>query len=115
MTTTKNPIIYTGNGSPVDNYFKPSQEPAEPKEENYAFFTALKPDPKKRKVLFSLMHLAQWTIPNEKYGEVPDLKRLSTFLQSDKSPVKKKLIKMDPAELEKIIVAFTGIVKSKYK
>lgn len=114
MTTTKiqprKAIAYSGSGSAIDNYM--SEKPIKG---NWASFTTLKPDPKKRKVLFSLLHQAQWTIPNDKHGEVPDLERLSLFLQSEKSPVQKKLIDMDLVEMEKIIKAFKGIVKSKWK
>jgi hypothetical protein len=67
------------------------------------------------RTILSHMRTAQWVVPNEKWGEVPDLNRLSNFLKSDQSPVKKPLKKMEPAEVSKIIVALEGIVKSKYK
>lgn len=67
------------------------------------------------KTLLSLLRQAQWTVPNDKWGEVPDINRLSDFLKSDKSPVNKPLKKMEPAEVSKIIEALKGIVKSKYK
>ena len=54
-------------------------------------------------------------VPNGKWGEVPDINRLSEFLKSDKSPVNKPLKKMEPLEVSKIIEALKGIVKSKYK
>ncbi|WP_264522168.1 hypothetical protein [Flavobacterium sp. N1994] len=113
-TTKRQPIAYNGSGSAIDNYMKPQPEQVQ-KVENWASFTKLKPDPKKRKVLFSLLHQAQWTKPNAKYGEVPNLERLSDFLKSDKSPVQKKLIDMEIVEMEKIIKAFKGIVKSTWK
>lgn len=90
-------------------------EPTRELSDNWASFTSSKPNPQKRSLLFSLMHQAQWTVDNEKHGEVPDLNRLSLFLQSDKSPVQKKLIDMNDLELEKLIKAFKGIVKSKWK
>lgn len=107
-TTTKQPITYSGTGSAVDNYFsdKPTQG-------NWASFTSTKPNPQKRKVLFSLMHQAQW-VQQVDNREVPDLQRLSNFLQSEKSPVKKKLADMSIREMEKIIRAFKGIVTSTY-
>jgi hypothetical protein len=86
--------------------------------ENWASFTSQKPNPQKRKVLFSLMHQAGWTTTQagrEGYSAVPDLLRLSAFLQSEKSPVKKKLVDMDIREMEKLIRAFKGIVQSIYK
>jgi hypothetical protein len=61
------------------------------------------------------MHTAQWVKPHKKLGEVPDLERLGAFLNSDKSPVKKPLKAMTPEEMEKIIKAFKGIVKSTFK
>jgi hypothetical protein len=67
------------------------------------------------KTILSLLRQAQWTVRSEKWGEVPDLGRLSDFLKSDKSPIKKPLKKMEPAEVSKIIVSLEGIVKSKYK
>lgn len=114
ITQPRKPIAYSGTGSAVDNYLKPSAE-QEVKPENWGTFTANRPNPAKRKVLFSLMHQAQWTQPHKTYGKVPDLERLSAFLQSDKSPVKKKLIDMEPKELEKIIHAFKGIITSTFK
>ncbi len=115
MTTTKKqPIAFSGSGSAIDNYM--SSAPVETvKVENWAGFTPTKPNPTKRKVLFSLMHQAQWTTQLPFKGEIPDLIRLSDFLQSEKSPVKKKLKDMSDAELEKLIAAFKGIVKSKFK
>lgn len=115
MTKTlqpRKPIVYSGTGSAIDNYLKPA---VEQEKENWATFTPSKPDPVKRRVLFSLMYQAKWTQPHEIHGEVPDVKRLSDFLQGEKSPVKKKLIQMEPKELEKIITAFKGIVQSKWK
>lgn len=81
-------------------------------QENWAVFDKANP---KHKVILSLLYQAQWTVPNERHGEVPDLERLSNFLQSDKSPVKKKLKDMEPLELEKLIKALSGIVKHRYK
>jgi hypothetical protein len=70
----------------------------------------------KHRVVLSLCHQAQWTINNEKYGEIVDLERLSNFLKSNLSPVKKPLLQMDNiTELPKIIKAIEGIVKYKYK
>lgn len=69
---------------------------------------------KKHRVILSLLYQLQWVKPSEKWGEVPDLVRLSHFLQSNKSPVKKKLKAMKPHELEKIIKALTGITKHHY-
>lgn len=65
--------------------------------------------------ILAQMRTAQWVVPSEKYGEVPDLERLSDFLKSEKSPINKPLKKMEPWEVSKVIEAFKGIVKSIYK
>ncbi len=113
-TQPRKPIIFSGNGSAIDNYFS-DQPQQENKPENWGSFTKSKPDPSKRKVLFSMMHQLQWTKPSVKHGDVPDLERLSNFLQSKRSPVQKPLRNMTPEEVEKIISAFKGILKSTYK
>ncbi len=113
---TRNPITYEGSGSAIDNYNFAKTAPVAPvaKKENWGFFTKTAPNPSKRKVLFSRMYTAQWTTTVQG-KEMPDLARLSDFLQSEKSPVKKPLRKLDDLEIEKIITAFDGIVKAKYK
>ena len=70
---------------------------------------------KQHLTILAQMRTAQWVVPNDKYGEVPDLERLSEFLKSDKSPIKKPLKQMQPWEVSKIIEAMKGIVKSIYK
>lgn len=67
------------------------------------------------RTILSHMRTAQWVVPHDKHGEVPDIERLSGFLKSEKSPVNKPLKSMSPEELSKIIEAFKGIVKSIYK
>jgi hypothetical protein len=113
-TQPRKPIVYSGSGSAVDNYFS-DQPQQEDKPENWGSFTKSNPNPTKRKVLFSMLHQLQWTKPSTKYGEVPDLDRLSKFLQSEKSPVKKPLKDLSEPEMEKLITAFKGILKSTYK
>jgi hypothetical protein len=80
--------------------------------ENWAVFDNKNP---KHKIVLSLLYQMQWVTPSQKHGEVPDLDRLSKFLQSEKSPVKKKLKDMETHEVEKLIVALRGIVKSRFK
>lgn len=65
--------------------------------------------------LLSLLRQAQWVVPHERHGEVPDLERLSAFLKSPKSPVNKPLLKMTKQEVSKVIVAFEGVVKTVFK
>ena len=81
---------------------------------NWAFFDKTK-FVSERKKLFSYLHQADWTVANDKYGEVPDLERLSNFLKSAKSPVNKPLKKFNKQEWSKLIEAFKNIVKSTYK
>lgn len=116
MTATL-PRIYTGEGSSVDDYFSPPtpsgfKNSKQLNTDNWGLFDK---NNQQHKTLLSQMRTAQWTVPHEKWGEVPDVNRLSTFLKSDKSPVNKPLKKMKPCEVSKIIEAFKGIVKSKYK
>ena len=80
--------------------------------ENWAVFDKSN---QKHRVILSCMYQAQWTVPNDKYGEIPDMERLSNFLKSDRSPVKKPLKDMQPFELEKVIAALNGIIKSIHK
>jgi hypothetical protein len=112
MTTTKRKsYVYEGTGSAVDDYLKPTATP-KTNTENWGLFAV---NNQQHKTILSLLRQAQWTVPNGRWGEVADINRLSEFLKSDKSPVKKPLKKMEPAEVSKIIVALEGIVKSKYK
>ena len=80
--------------------------------ENWATFDKSN---QKHRVILSCMYQAQWTVPRDKYGEIPDMERLSNFLKSDRSPVKKPLKDMQPFELEKVIAALNGIIKSIHK
>ena len=80
--------------------------------ENWAVFDKSN---QKHRVILSCMYQAQWTVPSDKYGEIPDMERLSNFLKSDRSPVKKPLKDMQPFELEKVIAALNGIIKSIHK
>jgi hypothetical protein len=68
-----------------------------------------------RKLLFSYMYQAQWTVPHETRTEVPDLERLSNFLKSPKNPTKKPLKKFDKKDWSKILQVFNNIVKGTYK
>lgn len=68
-----------------------------------------KTNPKHRAIL-SLLYQAEW-VTTYKGKNVPDLDRFSAWLQSDKSPVRKPLMKQNPFELSKIIKALTEIVK----
>lgn len=104
-------IIMAQEGStPVNQPSDPSE--SELAKQNWAIFDKNNP---KHKIVLSLLYQMQWVTPSQKHGEVPDLDRLSKFLQSEKSPVKKKLKDMETHEVEKLIVALRGIVKSRFK
>lgn len=118
MTIIKT-TIYTGEGSAIDNYNSPKKELTmivqggrSHSKSNWGLFDK---NNQQHKTILSLLRQAQWVVPNERYGEVPDLNRLSDFLKSDKSPVNKPLKNMETLEVSKIIEALKGIVKSKYK
>lgn len=89
-----------------------AQTGSEPQEDNWGLFDK---NNRQHLTLLAYMRTAQWTTPNGNHGEVADIERLSDWLKSDKSPVNKPLTKMQPWEVSKIIEAFKGIVKSKYK
>lgn len=79
---------------------------------NYAAFDKNNP---KHKLILSLCRQANWTVSSKKYGEVADLNRLNSWLQSNRAPVNKPLKKMDAKEIQRTIAALGGIVKSIYK
>lgn len=119
MKATKKPYVYEGAGSAIDDYNSPKKQLQSivqggrtHSKSNWGLFDK---DNQQHKTILSLLRQAQWVVPNGKWGEVPDINRLSDFLKSDKSPVNKPLKKMEPEEVSKIIVALEGIVKSKYR
>ena len=119
MTKTKSPYLFEGQGSAIDDYNAPKKQLQNivqggrgHSKSNWGLFDN---NNQQHKTILSLLRQAQWVVPNDKWGEVPDINRLSDFLMSDKSPVNKPLKKMEPEEVSKIIEAFKGIVKSKYK
>ncbi|WP_306353688.1 hypothetical protein [Flavobacterium sp. '19STA2R22 D10 B1'] len=65
--------------------------------------------------ILSLLRTAQWTVSHPKFGEVADLERLSKWLKCPRSPINKPLKDMSNTELEKIISALEGIIKSRFK
>ena len=118
MTATK-AYVYEGHGSAIDDYNAPKKQLQTivqggrcHSKSNWGLFDK---NNQQHKTILSLLRQAQWVVPNGKWGEVPDINRLSEFLKSDKSPVNKPLKKMEPLEVSKIIEALKGIVKSKYK
>ncbi len=70
----------------------------------------------KHKLILSLVRQNQWTKQHSRHGEVADMDgAFASWLQSDRSPVNKPLLKMTPEETEKVIKALGGVVSSKYK
>ncbi|GGA84504.1 hypothetical protein GCM10008015_26620 [Flavobacterium palustre] len=114
MTATKSkPYIYEGGGSAIEDYNKPKTHNPQPTTaKNWAAFD--KSNRQHMGVMGQLRTL-QWTVPHPRHGEVADLARLSDFLKSDKSPVKKPLKDMEPKELSKIIECLKSMVVKKYK
>ncbi len=67
--------------------------------------------------IMSLLHQMGWTVfAKRKKGMrvVPDVGRLGEFLQSEKSPVKKPLRKMNKQELSKLITALESMLNKQY-
>ena len=116
MIQTKSPYLFDGQGSAIDDYLKPKAPEVEcgrtHSKSNWGLFDK---NNQQHKTILSLLRQAQWVVPNNKHGEVPDINRLSEFLKSNRSPVNKPLKQMEPEEVSKIIEAFKGIVKSLYK
>lgn len=115
-TTAKQPIVYSGEGSAIDNYIRLQNQPEPTKKivtngRNWGLFDN---DNQAHRQLISLCYQAQWTTPY-KGRNVADTLRLSEFLKSDKSPVNKALKKMTKEEVSKVIVAFEGIVLSIFR
>jgi hypothetical protein len=113
MTAIKS-YLYEGTGSATEDYFKPKSTEIQSKTPSGDWGLFDKKN-KQHLTLLSQLRTVQWTIPNERYGEVADLNRLSDFLKSDKSPVKKPLKDMVPHEVSKIIECFKSMVRKKYK
>lgn len=119
MTATKSPYLFEGQGSAIDDYNAPKKQlqtivqgGRTHSKSNWGLFDK---NNQQHKTILSLLRQAQWVVPNGKWGEVPDINRLSDFLKSDNSPINKPLKDMEPQEVSKIIEAFKGIIKSKYK
>jgi len=112
MTATKSPYLFEGTGSAIDDYQKPKGTQTNPPSGDWGLFDK---NNKQHLTLLSQLRTVQWTTKHERYGEVADLPRLSAFLKSDKSPVKKPLKEMKPEEVSKIIECFKSMVIKKYK
>ncbi len=70
---------------------------------------------KSHKAVLSLLRQIKWTTVHPTHGQVADIARFGTWLQSDRAPVKQPLKKMDSKEISKTIIALEGILKSMYK
>ena len=80
--------------------------------DNWAFFDASK---QQHKQILSLCMQYGWSVPHNTRGEVADIGKLSEWLKSKKSPVRKKLKDSSITETSKIISALEGMVISKFK
>lgn len=119
MKTTTEAYLYTGEGSAIDHYNSPAKQLKKivqggrtHSKSNWGLFDNKN---QQHKAILSHLRVLQWVVPNEKWGEVPDLNRLSEFLKSDKSPINKPLKEMDEKELSKMISCFESMVTKKYK
>ena len=65
--------------------------------------------------IVSLTRQLGWEKRHEKYGRVADMDRLGEWLQSDKAPISKPLMKMETGELSKTINALTFMVAKRFK
>lgn len=97
-----NDIIKQAGGTPV----------SKGKTDNWAFFDK---NNSQHRYILSLCRQLDWQVPDEKYGKVVDLNRLSNFLKSKRSPVNKPLQKLTPAQLSKVVTALENIMKWEYK
>ena len=97
QTGSSSPLLWRGAGG---------------EDENWALFDRSN---KQHLGVMAQLRTLNWTIPHPRHGEVADMERLSTFLKSDTSPVKKPLKKMSPDEVSKIIECLKSMVRKKYK
>ncbi len=115
---TKVPYVYTGSGSAIADYNKPKAElqnilqGGKKTKEKWGLFDKHN---KKHRTILSQLRTLQWVVPHEKWGEVPDINRLSDFLKSNKSPINKPLMDMTAQEVSKIISCFDSIITKHYK
>lgn len=71
--------------------------------DNYAYIDFKN---KQHRYIYSLLMQHGWTVYSQEHTKsIADLQRLSDWLKSHRSPVKKKLKDMTPKELSKIITA----------
>jgi len=118
MKTTRAPYVYEGSGSAIDDYMSPKKELQNivqgnrSASKNWGLFEKTN---QQHRTILSMLRTLQWVVSSEKHGEVADIKRLSEFLKSDKSPVKKPLKEMEPKELSKIISCLESMTTKKFK
>lgn len=69
---------------------------------------------KQHQYILSLLHQLGWTTTNSSMRVIPDIERLGEWLESERAPVRKPLLKMKPVEVSKIIAALEQIAIKKY-
>lgn len=112
--------VYTGTGSAIDNYNNPKKQLTDivngnrNGKDNWGLFEPEHKYAKVHKLIRSICISKEWSLPSEKWGVIADLNKLSDFLKSEKSPVRKPLMNMNKQELEKIIIALKAIVVHHY-
>ena len=68
------------------------------------------------KQVLSLCHQLGWTYHHPKHdAQVADLERLGQWLHSSRSPVQKRLMKMQHKECSKVITALESMINKRYK
>ena len=74
-------------------------------------------DKKNRQHMYVLSLLRQmgWTKASERYGQIADIYRFGEWLQSERAPVRKPLLKMTNPELTKTINALESMLGKKWK
>jgi hypothetical protein len=107
-------MIYTGEGSAVDAYFKKdstdglSTDGLQPvSTTNFGRFNS---NNQQHRIIMSILYQAGITTQNQRHGTVADMTGwFSAFLQSSRCPVNKPLLEMTPKEVSKIITALEGV------
>lgn len=116
---TRSPHIYTGSGSAIADYNKPKTELQNivqgGRSHSKSCWGLFDNKNQQHRTVLSRLRTLQWVVPSEKWGEIPDINRLSEFLKSDKSPVNKPLKDMEEKEVSKIIACLDSMITKYYK
>lgn len=115
----KKAYVFTGTGSAIEDYNKPANQLQNivkggelERDKNWGLFDK---NNKQHRTLLSQLRTLQWVVSSERWGEIPDIHRLSDFLKSNKSPLNKPLKSMTPEEVSKIISCFDSMIIKNFK